>query len=80
MKRISAATTTHDRLLYKSLEDVAKMYRLRGEKIPRRMIIEYIRHARRRGWTYKLIGDALGLSADAVRRRHQAWKDEHHPL
>ena len=65
-----------DEALYDSLRSWSRLYDA-GRK---QRLTEGIRKARRRGWTYALIGDALRLSASRVRAMHREWQDANYPL
>lgn len=70
----SKIESTHDRRMFKHLADVAAFYQRQGTKFPSDALLDYIRAARRSGWSFDLISQALGISSSQVRRRYRDWQ------
>lgn len=70
----SKIESTHARRMFKHLTDVTAFYQRQGKKLPSDAPLEYIRAARRSGWSFDLIGEALGISGSQARRRYRDWQ------
>ena len=68
-KTVSTLATPDDERTYDMLRAASRI-RSGAE------LVDYIRIARRRRWTYALIADALRMSPSGVRRIHVAWMDK----
>lgn len=67
MKRTSTLRHAFDEQLFDHLRAGSRLY----DEQRKERLTEYIREARRCGWTYELIADALRMSASRVRAIHK---------
>lgn len=70
MKRTSTLRHVFDERLLDQLRAGSRLY----DKQHKERLTTYIREARRCGWTYALIADALRLSASRVRAIHREYQ------
>lgn len=70
MKRTSALRHVFDERLFDQLRAGSRLY----DEQRKERLTTYIREARRCGWTYGLIADALRLSASRVSAMHKEWQ------
>ena len=70
-KKVSTLNTPADEQAYDTLRAASRIRK--GTEL-----VDNIRVARRRGWSYALIADALSMSPSGVRRIHVAWMDKNY--
>lgn len=70
----SKIESAHAHRMFKHLNDVAAYYARQGAKFPSEALLDYIRAARRKGWSFDLIGQALSISGSQARRRYREWQ------
>ncbi|ALJ19518.1 hypothetical protein AOA12_06190 [Microbacterium sp. No. 7] len=75
-RRTNVLRHASDEKLHDTLRSWSRLYDDRR----RERLTDGIRKARRVGWTYGLIADALRMHPTTVSRMHRAWQDKHYPI
>ena len=84
----ATVTRVHDDAswrLWEHLTQVRQSHEAAGRPLSGRdtytveVLTEYVRYARRQRWSFKLIGEALGISAERARRLFREWQDRTYP-
>lgn len=78
MRKVVTTLEKHyDRNTFEHVQRVVGHYKKAGARLDSGTKIDYIRHLRHQcGWSFKLIGEALGIAPATASRLLKSWQDE----